>query len=89
MSIFPSLQHRTHQGVLIALRDIRFLLLAYIALGSSFIRYNVFVRANNMGIRGVWMGFAVFQWARMVFFNMRVRSLLDQPLKLSNDSTTQ
>jgi hypothetical protein len=35
---------------------------------------------------GVWMGFAVFQWSRMILFNMRVRWNLEQPLKLS-DST--
>lgn len=67
------------EGVLIALRDINFLLFSYITIGFGFVTYLESQRRAIGGLIGVWQGFAVFQWSRLLFFTLRTRYLLNNP----------
>eukprot|EP01031_Cornospumella_fuschlensis_P034518 gene34518-41794_t len=64
-----------YEGVLIAARDVSFLLRAYVATGCFFVFYQLAARARGLGAGAVWLGMVAFQWARLAVFSARVRSI--------------
>lgn len=69
------------EGLLIASRDFKFQSLTYLILGGLFIIYQTNVRMNKWGIVGVWAGTAMFQWARITIFSLRVKHILKESEK--------
>ena len=53
---------------------IMFIYLPY-RIGISFLIYETWVRIMAGGVRGVWIGFAAFQWIRLVIFSNRVNKV--------------
>lgn len=67
------------EGSLIATRDLKFIVLAYIFGGTGFLSYQTWVRLNNLGTRGVWRGMALYQTFRILLFTWRTRNVVLRP----------
>jgi Na+-driven multidrug efflux pump len=64
------------EGAIVASEDQIFHSNLYLALGILFIAYQSAVRNLGLGIKGVWIGIAAYQWLRMLAFGIRVKMKL-------------
>ena len=70
------------EGSLIATRDLKFIVLAYIFGATGFLSYQTWVRATCLGTRGVWRGMALYQTFRILLFAWRTRNVVFKPSRL-------
>jgi len=74
--IFPHALMTSFEGVLLATRDTRFHALVYLFTGMGFIAYQTFIRIKALGIEAVWIGFAMFQYIRLLIFSLRSKVII-------------
>ncbi len=72
LTVVPHACLSAFEGVIIAGRDVTFQSLVYFVTSSGFIAYQAWVQRSGKGLRFVWFGFALYQWARLLVFSSRV-----------------
>ena len=72
LTVVPHASLSAFEGVIIATRDVHFQSLVYAFTSSVFVAYQAWVQRSGRGLRYVWYGFAMYQWARLLVFSWRV-----------------
>lgn len=74
LCVFPNAVMAGYEGVLIASEDKGYHSKFYLVAGACFLIYQTMVRNLGVGIKGVWIGLASFQWFRLVLFDRRIKT---------------
>lgn len=64
------------EGLIIASEDSKFHSGFYTLTGLIFLAYMSAVRQHGYGVKGVWIGMAMYQWLRLSIFSLRIRHKL-------------
>ena len=72
LCVLPHPLLAAYEGVLVAGRDSQYHAFSYLLTGITFLIYETGVRIMAGGVTGVWIGFATFQWIRLIIFSNRV-----------------